>query len=64
MNEGSITCPNCDHRFELSDALQSQIREQLEGTLKEEFTQREIELKKRSQTLKEQAVQLLSLIHI
>lgn len=58
MNEGSITCPNCDHRFELSDALQSQIREQLEGTLKEEFTQREIELKKRSQTLKEQAVQL------
>ena len=58
MNEGSINCPNCDHQFELSDALQSQIREQLEGKLKEEFTQREIELKKRSQTLKAQSAEL------
>ena len=58
MNEGSITCPNCDHQFELSDALQSQIREQLEGKLKEEFTQREVELKKRTTALKEQAAQL------
>ena len=58
MNEGSITCPNCDHQFELSDALQSQIREQLEGKLKEEFTQREVDLKKRTTALKEQAAQL------
>lgn len=58
MNEGSITCPNCDHQFELSDALQTQIREQLEGKLKEEFTQREVDLKKRSTHLKEQAAQL------
>ena len=58
MNEGSITCPNCDHRFELSDALQSEIREQLEGKLKAEFTQRDVELKKKSQALKEQAAEL------
>lgn len=58
MNEGSITCPNCDHQFELSDALQSQIREQLEGKLKEEFTQREVDLKKRSKILKEQSAEL------
>lgn len=58
MNEGSITCPNCDHRFELSDALQSEIREQLEGQLKSEFTQREVDLKKKSAALKEQAAQL------
>ena len=58
MNEGSITCPNCDHRFELSDALQSEIREQLEGKLKAEFTQREVDLKKKSEVLKEQAAEL------
>lgn len=53
MNEGSITCPNCDHRFELSDALRSQIREQLEGEVKEQLTQREVELKRRDNALKE-----------
>ncbi len=58
MKEGSITCPNCDHRFELSDALQSEIREQLEGQLKQEFIQREMELKQRSKALKSQAAQL------
>lgn len=58
MTEGTVTCPNCDHRFELSEALQSEIREQLEGKLKEQFTRREVELKKRSQALKEQADEL------
>ena len=58
MSEGSITCPNCDHRFELSDALQSEIREQLEGKLKAEFTQREVDLKKKGEALKEKATQL------
>ena len=58
MNEGSITCPNCDHRFELSDALQNEIREQLEGKLKAQFTQREVELKKKSEALKTQAADL------
>lgn len=53
MKEGSITCPNCDHRFELSDALRTQIREQLEGEVKEQLTQREVELKKRDNALKE-----------
>ena len=54
MNESSITCPNCDHHFELSDALRSQIRAQLEGEVKEQQTQREVELKKRDKALKEQ----------
>lgn len=58
MNEGTITCPNCDHRFELSDALQSEIREQLEGKLKEEFTQREVDLKQRTKALKAQTAEL------
>lgn len=53
MNEGSITCPNCDHRFELSDALRTQIREQLEGEVKQQLTAREVELKKKTDQLKE-----------
>ncbi|MGE9267802.1 MAG: DUF2130 domain-containing protein, partial [Verrucomicrobiales bacterium] len=51
MNEGTITCPNCDHQFELSDALRSQIRQQLEGEVKEKLTQREVALKKRADEL-------------
>lgn len=58
MNEGTITCPNCDHRFELSDALQNQIREQLEGEVKEQLTAREVELKKRADSLKERQTAL------
>lgn len=58
MNEGSITCPNCDHRFELSDALRRQIREQLEGEVKSQLTAREVELKKRADLLKERQAAL------
>jgi hypothetical protein len=58
MNESTITGPNCDHRFELSDALRSQIRSQLEGEVKEQLTQREVALKKRDDELKERQTAL------
>ena len=47
MDQGSITCPNCGHQFEMSDALTGQIREQLKDELQREVLGRETELKKK-----------------
>ena len=53
MSESTITCPNCDHQFELSNVLRSEIRTQLESEVKKQQTQREVELTKRDKILKE-----------
>lgn len=53
MEPGMISCPNCGHAFELSDALTGRIREHLRGELLQEVARREAELKKRSDSLKE-----------
>ena len=52
MDQGTITCPNCGHQFEISDALTAQIREHLKGELQQEINCREKELKKRLDNLK------------
>jgi hypothetical protein len=53
-----ITCPNCGHAFELSDALTGRIREHLRGELLREVAQREVELKKKTECLKDLEVQI------
>ncbi len=47
METGMITCPSCGHEFALSDALTSQIREELKGELQEGVARREAEAKRR-----------------
>ena len=47
MDQGRITCPNCGHQFEISDALTGQIREHLKSELQQEILGREKDLKKR-----------------
>ena len=46
MEQGLITCPNCGHEFELSDALTGRIREHLKAELFQEVVRRESEVKK------------------
>ena len=58
MDTGTITCPNCSHEFELTDALTGRIREHLRGELLKEVTRRETELKKKNEALKEIETQL------
>lgn len=43
MDSGLITCPNCGHQFEMSDALSGQIREHLKAELQAEVAKREAE---------------------
>lgn len=52
MDQGTITCPNCGHQFEISDALTAQIREHLKGELQQEIVSREKDLKKKLDSLK------------
>ncbi len=48
MNKPSnITCPNCGHGFELSDALTHQIRDHLRAELQVDITRREAEAKRK-----------------
>mgnify|MGYP001627864893 CR=1 FL=1 len=47
MDTGHITCPNCGHEFEISDALTGQIREHLKTELQAEITRREAEAKRK-----------------
>lgn len=47
MDQGTITCPNCGHQFEISDALAGKIREDLRAELQKDVVSRETELKKR-----------------
>ena len=53
MEPGMITCPNCGHEFELSDALTGRIRENLRSEVLQEVARREAELKKKTDSLKE-----------
>jgi len=59
MDAGLITCPNCGHEFEMSDALTGRIREHLRGELLQEVVRRESELKKKSEALREQEAKVL-----
>ena len=43
----TLTCPNCGHEFELSDALTGRIREHLKAELRQEAARREAEVKKK-----------------
>ena len=58
MNQGQITCPNCGHEFELSDALTGRIREHLKAELSQEVARREAEVQKKTAALKAQEKQL------
>lgn len=52
MNTGNITCPQCGHSFELSDALTHQIRDHLKGELQAELVKREGEAKRKLDEVK------------
>jgi len=43
MSQGAIACPQCGHKFELSDALTHQIREHLKTELQADLVRREAE---------------------
>ena len=58
MDPGTITCPNCGHAFEISDALTGRIREHLREELFKEVARREADIKKRNESLKEQEAQI------
>jgi hypothetical protein len=47
MNTSTITCPQCGHAFELSDALTHQIREHLRTELQADVSKREAEAKRK-----------------
>ena len=53
-----ITCPNCGHEFEMSDALTGRIREHLKIELLKEVSKREAELKKKNEARKAQETQI------
>src|SRR5260221_9959638 len=52
MNEGLITCPQCGHEFELSDALTHQIRDHLKTELQADVAKREAEAKRKLNEVK------------
>ena len=52
MEQGFITCPECDHEFEISDVLTSQIRDKLKTEMQQEVLEREKEVKKKADALK------------
>jgi len=58
MEQGMITCPNCGHEFEMSDALTGRIREHLKAELLQDVSRREAELKKKIDALKAQEAQI------
>jgi hypothetical protein len=58
MEQGMITCPNCGHEFEMSDALTGRIRKHLEAELSQGVKKREAELKKKLDALKAQEAQI------
>src|SRR4051794_12871624 len=47
MNTSTITCPQCGHAFELSNALTHQIRDHLKTELQADVTKREAEAKRK-----------------
>ncbi len=58
MEQGMITCPNCGHEFEMSDALAGRIREHLKAELQQDVSRREAALKKKIAALKAQEAQI------
>lgn len=58
MEQGRITCPNCGHEFEMSDALAGRIREHLKAELQQDVSRREAALKKKIDALKAQEAQI------
>jgi hypothetical protein len=58
MDVGLITCPNCGHAFELSDALTGRIRDHLRDELLQEVARREAELRKKTKSLHELETQI------
>jgi len=52
MNPGTITCPQCGHAFELSDALTHQIRDHLKTELQADVAKREAEAKRKLDEVK------------
>jgi hypothetical protein len=52
MNPGTITCPQCGHSFELSDALTHQIRDHLKTELQSDVVKREAEAKRKLDEVK------------
>jgi len=58
MKQGMITCPNCGHEFELSDALTGRIREHLRAELLQEVSRREARLNEKLAALKVQQEQV------
>jgi len=58
MEQGMITCPNCGHEFEMSDALAGRIREHLKAELQQDVSRREAALKKKTDALKAQEAQI------
>lgn len=59
MEQGMITCPNCGHEFELSDALTGRIRDHLKSELLQEVVRREAEISKKIKELKTQEEQIV-----
>jgi len=54
MSESTIKCPKCSHNFELSAALTGGIRETLRDELQQELANREVDLRKQRETLKQE----------
>jgi len=52
MKAGTISCPDCGHEFEISEALSGDIREHLKEELQEDVQKRETALKEKQATLK------------
>ncbi len=52
MDQGTITCPQCGHTFELSDVLTHQIRDDLKAELQAEVTRREAEARRKLDEVK------------
>jgi hypothetical protein len=52
MSSGTITCPQCGHAFELSDALTQPIRENLKIELQADVVKREAEAKRKLEDIK------------
>lgn len=58
MESGHITCPNCGHEFEISDALTGQIREHLRAELQADIVRREAETKRKLEEIAARESQL------
>ncbi len=58
MDGGNITCPNCGHEFELSDALTGKLRAHLKAELQADVAKREAKVAERTAELEKQEASL------